>query len=72
MSAAEKEKLRAPTIQKLNRYKYQINGCAVDFSPVVPIQPSDKNIPIWLAKYLGLLKIAFHHALPAIFESLKS
>jgi len=60
----------APRIQQKGRYEYQINGRDVDFSPSVPIQTSNNKIPIWLAKNLGLLKIIWHQALPAIWESI--
>jgi alpha-galactosidase len=59
------------TVVKTNRYKYQINGREVDFYPAVPIPSSRKKIPIWLVKNLGLLKIAWYQALPAIFESIR-
>ena len=76
MSAGEREALREfleanPGIEKVERYKYRIDGRDVDFTPVIPIQTSDKNIPIWLAKYLGLLKTGIYQALPAILESMK-
>ena len=58
-----------PNIEKKSRYKYQIDGREVDFSPAIPIQSSDQNIPVWLAKDLGLLKIVKHQALPAIRET---
>jgi len=75
LNASEKGTLKeflesAPTVQKRNRYKYQIDGRSVDFSRAVPIQSSDKNIPVWLAKNLGLLKIVVYQALPAIWESI--
>ncbi|HUE98607.1 MAG TPA: glycoside hydrolase family 36 protein [Anaerolineales bacterium] len=74
MSLSEKEALRGflepeTLIQKKKRYEYQIDGRDVDFSPAIPIQSSDKNIPVWLAKNLGILKIAIYQALPAILES---
>ena len=76
MTGAEKNRLQAflesnPKVEKLSRYRYQLDNCAVDFSPALPIQATDRKIPIWLAKYLGLVKIARQQALPAIFESLK-
>ena len=58
-------------IQKMKRYCYRIDDREVDFSRVVPIPTSKNNIPVWLARNLGLLKIAWHQALPAILESLK-
>jgi alpha-galactosidase len=77
LSLSDRERLRdflesTPTVRKRNRYGYEIDGRLVDFHPAVPIQTSDKNIPIWLARNLGLIKIAIHQALPAIFERLKS
>jgi alpha-galactosidase len=74
MSTSDKNALRKflesdPTIQKVNRYKYTIEGRTVDFHPAVPLLTSNTNIPIWLAKNLGLVKIAIHQALPAILQS---
>ena len=60
-----------PTIQKINRYEFQIDGRSVDFQAVVPLPASRITMPIWLAKNLGLVKIAIHQALPAIFQSVK-
>jgi alpha-galactosidase len=73
MSPADQEALRSflessPSIEKGNRYRYRIDGREVDFSSVVPLLFSRKNIPVWLAKYLGLLKIGWHQARPAILE----
>jgi alpha-galactosidase len=74
LKVSEKEKVREflsadPTVQKTMRYKYQIDGRDVDFSPAMPITVSKMDIPIGLAKFIGLLKIAWHQALPAIIES---
>jgi alpha-galactosidase len=76
LNASEMETLREylksdPTIRKKKRYQYQIDGRSVDFSTAVPVESSDNNIPVWLAKYLGLAKIAWYEAFPAIFESIK-
>jgi alpha-galactosidase len=76
MTAKEHEALRQfleanPRIEQVERYKYRIDGRAVDFSPVIPIQTSDKNIPVWLAKNAGLLKMVRYQVLPAIWESMK-
>ncbi len=76
MDAADRSRLRtflesAAFIQKRKRYCYHIDGREVDFSSVVPIPSSDKNIPVWLARNLGLLKIIWYQALPAILESVK-
>jgi alpha-galactosidase len=59
------------TIKKVNRYLYQIDGRDVNFNLSVPILTSNLDIPVWLAKYSGLLKIAWHQVLPAIIESSK-
>lgn len=74
LSESERTALRkflesSPSVHKMNRYEYQIDERRVDFCPAVPIETSDKNIPIWLAKNLGLLKIVRRQALPAIWES---
>ncbi len=55
---------------KLSRYKYQINERIVDFSPAIPTHVH-RNMPVWLARNLGLLKIAKHQVFPAIQESLR-
>ena len=62
MNASDKRTLRAflesaPTVQKKSRYEYQINGRIVDFKPAIRMESTTKNIPVWLAKNLGLLKI---------------
>jgi alpha-galactosidase len=74
LNASEREALReflesSPMVQKRKRYEYQIDGREVDFSQAIPIQSSNKNVPIWLAKNLGMLKMAWHQAIPAIWES---
>jgi len=76
MNTKERESLRQfleanSRIERVERYKYRIDGRDVDFSPVMPIQTSEKHIPVWLAKNAGLLKIATYQALPAILESIK-
>jgi alpha-galactosidase len=58
-----------PVVQKQGRYEYQIDGRCVDFNPVVPIPAPNINIPVGLAKFMGLLKMVSHLALPAIWES---
>ena len=58
------------SVQKKKRYEFQIDGRNVDFSPAIPIRTSNMGIPVWLAKNIGLLKIVWHQALPAIFASL--
>jgi len=73
--APEKKKVREfleadPTVQKKMRYEFQIDGRSVDFSPAIPVPVSSLDIPIWLAKYLGMLKIGWHQVLPAILASL--
>ena len=60
-----------PKIERVNRYQYRIDGRDGDFSRVIPIQTSEKNIPVWLAKNAGLLKMGIYQALPAIWESIK-
>ena len=49
LNEKEQESLREflesnPKIERVNRYQYRIDGRAVDFSPVIPIQTSEKNI----------------------------
>jgi alpha-galactosidase len=72
---SEKEKVREflnadPKVQKKKRYEYQIDGRCVDFDPAIKIHVSNMEIPIWLAKFIGLLKIARHQAVPAMIENL--
>ena len=74
--ASETEKVREfleadPTVQKKKRYKFQIDGRSVDFSPAIPIPTSNLEIPVWLARNSGFLKTAWHQVLPAIWESFK-
>ncbi|HJS18614.1 MAG TPA: glycoside hydrolase family 36 protein, partial [Anaerolineales bacterium] len=76
LTSSEKQMLREllesePSIQRKKRYEYQIDGRKVDFSPSVPIPFFDKNIPVWLAKNLGLFKVVWRQALPAILESIR-
>ena len=59
-----------PTVQKMKRYEYQIDGRSVDFSPAIPITTSTLGIPVWMARYAGMAKLGWHQALPAIFASL--
>jgi alpha-galactosidase len=74
-TASEREKVREfleadPQVQKKTRYKYQIDGRDVDFSPAIPIPVAKINIPVWLAKNWGLLKIVRHQILPALLASM--
>lgn len=57
-------------ICKISRYKYQINDRIVDFSSAIPPH-AHRNIPVWIARNLGLLKITKHQVFPAIQESLR-
>jgi len=59
-----------PPIRKMNRYEFLIDRRSVDFSAAVPIVESHLDIPVWLAKYSGMLKIGWYHAVPAILASL--
>ncbi|HKI54995.1 MAG TPA: glycoside hydrolase family 36 protein [Anaerolineales bacterium] len=75
MNESELEKVREflkadLSVQKKKRYEFQIDGRDVDFSPVIPIQSSNMDIPVWLARNIGLLKIVWLQALPAFFVSL--
>jgi len=75
LNASDEKALREflesyPTVQKKSRYQFVINGRPVDFGPAVPVATSDTNIPVALAKYIGLLKIVSRQALPAIWQSL--
>jgi len=70
---SEKEKVRDfltadSTVQKMKRYEYQIDGREVDFNPAIPIPISNMGIPIWLAKFIGIMKIAWRQILPAVKE----
>jgi alpha-galactosidase len=57
-------------VRKTSRYKYQLDGREVDFSPAMPLH-AHRKIPVWIAQNLGLLKMFKHQALPAVMESLK-
>ena len=74
LNASERQELKeflksAQRVQKRKRYEYQIDGRIVNFDPVIPTPAPMTNIPIWLARILGLLKIAIYQALPAFLES---
>lgn len=58
------------SVEKISRYRFQLNGREIDFRPVMPL-PEHRHIPVWLAQNLGLLKIIRHQVLPAVFESLR-
>jgi len=75
MNRQEHDSLRAfleteMEVQKTARYKYKFNGREVDFNPALSLH-EHRNIPVWFAQNLGLLKMATHQALPALLESLK-
>lgn len=77
MNESELENLQdflsaSPSVQKKNRYEFLIDERIVDFSSAVPMTESHLDIPVWLAKYSGMLKIGWHLALPAILASAKS
>ena len=74
MNASELENVREylesdHSVQKTKRYEYKIDGRVVDFSPAIPIPTSNLGIPVWMAKYAGMLKISWRQVLPAIFAS---
>ncbi len=56
-------------VEQFGRYEFGIDGRKTDFAPVVPIPKSTTNVPVWLAKNLGLLKIIRYEVLPAILGS---
>ncbi len=58
------------SVEKISRYKFQLNGREIDFGPVMPL-PEHRHFPVWFAQNLGLLKIIQHQVLPAVFESLR-
>ena len=57
-------------VRKTSRYKYQLNGREVDFSSAMALH-AHRNVPVWIAQNLGLLKMLKHQAWPAVMESLK-
>ncbi|HAV77802.1 MAG TPA: hypothetical protein DCX53_10685, partial [Anaerolineae bacterium] len=74
MNASEMEIAReflnaSLSVQKRTRYEYRIDGRDVDFSTAIPISTSNIGIPIWLAKYAGLMKIGWRQVLPAFLAS---
>lgn len=76
LKPSEWEKLRdflsaAPTVRQVRRYEYQIDGRGVDFNPVIPMEFTRRNIPVWLAEGSGFLKIGARMVLPAILASLR-
>jgi len=75
MNESELENVReyleaSPMVQKMKRYEFQIDDRAVDFNPAIPIPASNLDVPVWMAKYAGILKMGWHQVLPAIFASL--
>ncbi len=73
LDKAQKAELRqyleaTPQIQKISRYVYQIDGRKIDFSTKIPLQ-TGAQVPVWIARNLGLLKIIIRQALPALWES---
>ena len=74
LTHGERESLReflesTPEIQKTSRYQYQIDGRQVDFRPAIPL-PASVNVPVWLAKNIGILELGRYQVLPAIMESI--
>jgi alpha-galactosidase len=59
-----------PVIEQVDAYRFRIDGREVDFSPVIPL-PHSKNVPVWLAKNLGLVMMGIREALPAHLEARK-
>jgi alpha-galactosidase len=60
-NASEREMVREflesnPTVEKLSRYEYRIDGREVDLSPAIPIPASSLDIPVWLARQAWMLK----------------
>ncbi len=75
LTPAERQELMdfltgSPQIERLDRYRFRINGRLVDFSPLIPL-PGPKRFPAKLATVLGLYDMAFHEAIPAILKSFK-
>lgn len=73
--SSEREEVREflesnPTVERMSRHEYRIDGRKVDFSPAIPIPTSKMDIPVWLARRVGILKIAWHQVRPAILESM--
>lgn len=60
------------TVQKMTRYQFRIDGREVDFSPAIPIPASKMDIPVWLAKTWGFVKIARRQVAPALWENFKT
>jgi alpha-galactosidase len=59
-----------PVIEQVDAYRFRIDGREVDFSPVIAL-PHSKNVPVWLAKNLGLVMMGIREALPAHLEARK-
>lgn len=75
-NASERQKVReylesSPTVEKLSRYVYRIDGREADFSPAIPIPASNMEIPVWLARQAWLLKTVWRQVLPAVWEFYK-
>ncbi len=75
LKPAERQELKdfltgSPQMERLDRYRFQIDHRQVDFSSVVSL-PGPKKAPANLALVLGLYDMVVHEVIPAVFESLK-
>jgi alpha-galactosidase len=61
---------QSPQIERLDRYRFRINGRKVDFSSIISL-PGRVKFPASLATALGLYDMVVHEAIPAIIESFK-
>ncbi len=57
----------SPRVVRLGRYRFQIDGRDVDFSPAMPL-PKEHKFPEKLASGLGLVQMAHREVIPAIVE----
>jgi len=60
----------SPKVERSSRYKFQIDGREVDFSPVMPL-PKEHKVHAKLASAMGLIQMARGEVIPAVGEVLK-
>lgn len=58
-------------VQKLDRYKYQIDDRIVDFSGIIPL-PGNTHFPVNFALLIGMLQMVLVELLPGYLESIKA
>jgi alpha-galactosidase len=76
LTPAERQELKhfltgSPIIERLDRYRFNIDHHQVDFSSFIPL-PGSKKAPARLALALGLYDMIAYEVIPAMLESIKA